>query len=74
MWRWGFAMWRTWVWLRLLVPLGLLVWLGWHVWGTGARLGALILVVLGVLGGAGFVLSDFSRHELGTRPRRPGRR
>lgn len=65
MWRLGFYGWRLWVWLRLLAPSGLALWLAWHTWGTGAHLGALVLLVLGVLGGAWFVLRDLARRELG---------
>lgn len=73
MWRLGFLGWRVWVWARVLIPAGLALWLGWHTWGTGARLGALALLVLGIVGGAWFVLRDLARRELG-RPAVRGRR
>jgi len=70
MWRWGFTLWRAWIWARLLVPAGLVLWLAWHAWGSSTRFGLAVLVMAALAGGAGFVLRDLARYELGTRPRR----
>ena len=69
MWRWGFTLWRVWVWARLLVPAGLGLWLAWHAWGLGIRFGLAVLLVAALAAGAGFVLRDLASHELGTRTR-----
>lgn len=73
MWRLGFLGWRAWVWLRLLAPCALVLWLAWHSWGTSTRLGLVALLALGVIGGAWFVLRDLARRELGN-PVSRGRR
>lgn len=69
MWRWGFTLWRAWVWLRIAAPAGLALWLAWHAWGASTRFAVAVLVVGGIAVGAWFVLADLARHELGNRGR-----
>ncbi|GAB3479386.1 hypothetical protein [Amycolatopsis cihanbeyliensis] len=72
MWHIGFLAWRAWVWARVLVPAGLLLWLVYHVHGNSPAFWITTLFVVGVLCGAWFVLRDLARHERDT-PARGGR-